>query len=58
MENRLESLPDELIERIYEDVHRERYAPVLAEMEQEVLRLLVRRMIEGVMNDAVENAAQ
>lgn len=55
MDNRLESLPDELIEKIHETIHREKYAIVLKELESEVLRLIVRRLIDEVLIEAVTN---
>ena len=55
MENRLESLPNELIERIHETIHREKYAVVLKELESEALRQIVSRLIEEVLSEAVTN---
>ncbi len=55
MDNRLFDLPEELVELVFEKVHRDRYADVLAQLERESLRLLVRRLIQDVMEGAVQN---
>ena len=55
MANRLFDLPEEIVELVFEKVHRDRYADVLAQLERESLRLLVRRLIQDVMEGAVQN---
>ena len=55
MDNRLYDLPEEIVEFVFEKVHREKYAAVLAQLERESLRLLVRHLIQDVMNNAVQN---
>lgn len=55
MDNRLYDLPEEIVELVFEKVHRNKYASVLAQLERESLRLMVRRLIQDVMNNAVQN---
>jgi len=55
MDNRLYDLPEEIVELVFEKVHRDNYAVVLAQLERESLRQMVRRLIQDVMDNAVQN---
>ncbi len=55
MDNRLYDLPEDIVELVFEKVHRDKYAVVLAQLENESLRMIVRRLIQDVMNNAVQN---
>ena len=55
MKNYLESLPEELIEKIFKHVHVEKYKLVLHEIKNFSVEMIVKNMVDEIIDQAIYN---